>query len=172
VARPNPLRPGCQAHRPSSHGAAALGSQARPPRPAPHKREAAPCVRALAAALHLLLRRRLAVGARTAAWLKTEPPAKLGVDLRIRSISLHLRRGWAHLRGPLVLLFRFLVSSVLLVARVAGAAVGQYLPVRRPWPAWGRRRVWRFCRLDPVVSCDYLGFSCVYAHLQENPYDY
>jgi hypothetical protein len=32
--------------------------------------------------------------------------------------------------------------------------------------------LWRFCRLDPVVSYNPLGFSCVYAHLQETPYNY
>jgi hypothetical protein len=56
-------------------------------------------------------------------------------------------------------------------ARVAGGADGQNLPVRHPWPAEDGDELRQFCRLDPVVSCNSLGFF-VFAHLQETPYNY
>jgi hypothetical protein len=76
-------------------------------------------------------------------WCARAPPAA-----EIRPPPLRLQRRWAHVRDPLDLFFRFLASSVHLVARIAIAADAKSsrpLPVRSCSSLYRGRRRPLFC---------------------------
>jgi hypothetical protein len=60
-------------------------------------------------------------------------------------------------------------SSPSLLRTPAPPMSSSFLSAVHGWPE-EEDEFWRFCRFDPVIPCNPLGFSCVYAHLQETPY--